>query len=376
VHLFLGTPTGAWLDHVLAETLQLPVRLAPATADHVYDAIAERLADPAFRPRALFSRFGIEVLATTDAATDTLAHHAALRADGWGGRVVPTWRPDALMRIARPGWREALGALAACTGHDLRTHDDFLAALAARRRVFRAHGATATDHAVVAPATGWLDAPALAAIWARALAGTATAEDEARYAAHFLMEMARLSLEDGLVMQLHAGALRDTNPLVLARFGSDAGADIPVATEYTRHLLPLLQAFGNDPRLTLVVFTLDESTYARELAPLAGHWPALRLGAPWWFHDSPEGMLRFRRRVTETAGIHNTVGFTDDTRAFCSIPARHDLARRMDATWLGALVARHQVGLADAIAMARLLAYELPRTAYRFDRTEETTGWS
>ena len=371
VHLFRGTPTGAWLDHVLAETLQVPVRLDAASADHVYDAIGERLADAAFRPRALFTRFGIEVLATTDAATDTLAAHAALRASGWAGRVVPTFRPDAVMRIARAEWRAHHAALEALAGTPLPTYDAFLDALAARRRLFRAHGATATDHAVVTPATGHLAAGELARCYSAALAGTATPDDEARFAAHFLMDMARLSLDDGLVMQLHPGALRDTNPLVLARFGMDAGADIPVATEYTRNLLPLLQAYGNDPRLTLVVFTLDETTYARELAPLAGHWPALRLGAPWWFHDSPEGMLRFRRRTSETAGIHNTVGFTDDTRAFCSIPARHDLARRIDASWLGSLVARHQVGLDDAIEMGRLLAYDLPRRTYRFDRAGE-----
>ncbi|MCU0625171.1 MAG: glucuronate isomerase [Gemmatimonadaceae bacterium] len=371
VHLFIGTPTGAWLDHVLAETLQVPVRLSAETADHVYEAIGERLADPAFRPRALFERFGIEVLATTDAATDSLAHHAALQASRWPGRVVPTFRPDAVMRIGRPEWRTHHAALEAIAGMPLRRYDAFLEALAARRRFFLAHGATATDHAVVTPATGWLAPAELSRCFEAALAGTATLEDEARFAAHFLMDMARLSLDDGLVMQLHPGALRDTNPLVLGRFGMDAGADIPVATEYTRNLLPLLQAFGNDPRLTLVVFTLDETAYARELAPLAGHWPAMRLGAPWWFHDSPEGMLRFRRRTSETAGIHNTVGFTDDTRAFCSIPARHDLARRIDASWLGSLVARHQVGLDDAITMARLLAYELPRRAYRFDRPAE-----
>jgi len=226
-------------------------------------------------------------------------------------------------------------------------------------------GATATDHGVLAPYTTALREEAAERLFRLALEGKAAREDERRFTAHLLMEMARLSLEDGLVMQIHAGALRDHNQLIFDRFGPDRGGDIPVATEFTRNLRPLLNAYGNDARLTLVLFTLDESTYSRELAPLAGHYPAVRLGPPWWFHDSMEGMRRFRERTTETAGIYKTAGFNDDTRAFCSIPARHDLARRMDANYLAGLVARHVIAENDARRMARALAYDLAKATYR-----------
>lgn len=367
-HLFRGTPSGVWLAHELHDVFGVRVRLEASTADRVYDEIAEKLASPEFRPRALFERFNIEVLATTDAAADPLVHHQALRASGWQGRVVPTFRPDAVFRIATPGWPQALAELEAAHGAPIATAEAFVAALAERRRYFQALGATATDHAVVEPWTATLAPEALEACFQRARRGEATVADQRDFEAHLLIEMARQSTEDGLVMQLHPGALRDHNGPIARRFGADRGADIPVATEYTRNLRALLEAHGNDPRLTLVLFTLDETTYARELAPLAGHYPALRLGPPWWFHDSIEGMTRFRQQVTETAGIYNTTGFIDDTRAFCSIPARHDLARRMDANWLGGLVARHLVELDEARAMARALAYDLARTTYKFDR--------
>ena len=369
-HLFRGTPTGVWMDHELYELFGVRVKLSAATAERVYDQIAERLASAEFRPRALFERFNIEVLATTDAAGDTLPHHRKIRESGWRGRVVPTFRPDAVMRIAQPGWADALAGLERAHGAPVRDHAAFVGALAERRLYFRVLGATATDHAVVEPYTERLADDAAHALFARALAGEATAADQRAFEAHMLVEMARLSTEDGLVMQLHPGSLRDHNGPIFRRFGQDKGADVPVATEYTRNLRGLLDRYGNDPRLTLVLFTLDESTYARELAPLAGHYPALRLGPPWWFHDSPEGMRRFREQVTETAGIYNTVGFNDDTRAFCSIPARHDLARRVDANWLAGLVARHQIDLADARVMARALAYDLVRRTYKFDRAE------
>ena len=365
--LFLGTPTRAWLDYELAEVFGVDVVPSAETADRVYDQINERLASPEYRPRALYDRFGIEVLATTDAATDPLDHHAAIReanaTGAWSGRVIPTFRPDALMRIARPGWRRHLDRLAALTGGAVEGYDAFVDALRQRRAFFHQMGATATDHAVVEPRTGWM--PDADAVFARALAGEATAADQHAFEAHFLMEMARMSTEDGLVMQLHAGALRDHNGPLAAAYGPDKGADVPVATEWTRALRPLLSEFGNDPALRLVLFTLDESTYARELAPLAGHYPAVVLGPPWWFHDSPEGMRRYRQRVTETAGLYNTAGFNDDTRAFCSIPARHDLARRLDADWLGGLVARHQVSPADARRLGRDLAAGLARATYR-----------
>ena len=368
-YLFRGTPTGVWLDHELHDVFGVRRRLNGATAQAIYDEIAEKLTTPEFRPRALYERFNIEVLATTDAAGDRLAHHRAIRDSGWKGRVVPTFRPDALFRIARPEWTQHLAELEARGGTAIRSFDDFVAALAERRQFFRSLGATSTDHAVVEPFTEGLPAVDAEQLFQRALLGIATAADQRRFEAHMLMEMARLSLEDGLVMQLHPGSLRDHNVAVSSRFGPDKGADIPVATEFTRNLHALLNAYGNDPRLTLILFTLDESTYSRELAPLAGHYPAVRLGPPWWFHDSIQGMRRFRERVTETAGIYNTVGFNDDTRAFCSIPARHDVARRMDANFLAGLVARHIVDLGDAREMAHALTYDLVRQAYKFDTT-------
>ena len=364
-YLFRGTPTGAWLDQELAEVFGVDIALDGETAQLIYDQIAERLRTPEFRPRSLYARFNIEVLATTDTATDPLVHHRAIRDSGWGGRVLPTFRPDALFRIAAPQWRDELAELERVHGSPVPDYGAFVAALQARRAFFIAAGGTATDHAVLAPRTERLPDDSVEALFQRARRGVAAPDDQARFEAHMLMEMARMSVEDGLVMQLHAGAWRDHNPRVFERFGPDKGGDIPVATEFTRNLQPLLAAYGTDPRFTLVLFTLDESTYARELAPLAGHYPAVKLGPPWWFHDSVEGMRRFREQTTESAGIYNTAGFNDDTRAFCSIPARHDLARRMDANFLGGLVARHVVGLGHAREMARALAYDLPRDTYK-----------
>ena len=364
-YLFRGTPTGAWLDYELHEVFGVRDRLSGDTAARVYDAIAERLASPEFLPRALFERFNIEVLTTTDSAADSLDHHRAIRSSGWPGRVIPCFRPDAVFRIAAPEWPTELEALGREHGAPLVDYAEFLRALQDRRTFFKSMGATATDHAVLEPYTTWLSPDEAETVFQRARQGDVTAADERRFTAHLLMEMARLSVQDGLVMQIHAGALRNHNRLVFERFGPDRGADMPVATEFTRNLRPLLNAYGNEARLTIVVFTLDESTYSRELAPLAGHYPSLRLGPPWWFHDSLEGMRRFRERTTETAGIYKTAGFNDDTRAFCSIPARHDLARRVDANYLAGLVARHVIDMTDARRMARALAYDLAKETYR-----------
>ncbi len=364
-YLFRGTPTGAWLDYELHEVFGVRDRLSGETAARVYDEIAEKLATPEFLPRALFQRFNIEVLATTDAASDSLDHHRTIRESGWKGRVIPCFRPDAVFRIATPEWPAQLEALGREHGAPLVDYAEFIRALEDRRTFFKSMGATATDHGVLEPYTTWLSPDEAETLFQRARQGDVTAADERRFTAHLLMEMARLSVRDGLVMQIHAGALRNHNRLVFERFGPDRGADIPVATEFTRNLRPLLNAYGNDERLTLVVFTLDESTYSRELAPLAGHYSSVRLGPPWWFHDSLEGMRRFRERTTETAGIYKTAGFNDDTRAFCSIPARHDMARRVDADFLAGLVARHVIDKNDARRMARALAYELAKETYK-----------
>jgi glucuronate isomerase len=365
-YLFRGTPTGAWFDHQLHELFGVRLKLDGGSAPFLYDQIAERLASPEFLPRALFQRFNIEVLATTDRATDALEHHRAIRDSGWNGEVVPTFRPDALFHVSRRGWRNELAALSAASHRAIEHVDDFYQALIDRRAFFKSLGAVATDHGVVEPFTTRLSTGAAQAIFQAALTGEATREDERLFEGHMLVEMARMSVDDGLVMQVHAGALRDHNATIARRFGRDRGGDIPVQTEYTRNLAPLLDAYGNDPRLTLILFTLDESTYSRELAPLAGHYPAVRLGPAWWFHDSIEGMTRYRQQVTETAGIYNTAGLNDDTRAFCSIPARHDLSRRVDANYLAGLVTRHVIDFDDARTMARALAYQLARETYRF----------
>jgi glucuronate isomerase len=364
-HLFRGTPTAAWLNFELHHVFGIRKRLAGGTAAAIYDEIREKLEAPEFRPRALFERFNLEVLATTDGASDRLESHARIRESGWGGKVIPTFRPDAAFRIAAPDWRAEIDRLSVLHGGRIGDYAEFVQALEGRRAFFRSMGAAATDHDAEEPLTERLPDEEAERLFQRARRGEATPADQRRFQAHMLMEMARCATEDGLVMQLHAGSLRDHNRPFLARFGPNTGADIPVATEYTRNLRNLLCAYGNDPRFRLIVFTLDEATYSRELAPLAGHYPALRLGPPWWFHDSIDGMQRYRQQITETAGIYNTAGFNDDTRAFCSIPARHDLSRRVDANWLARLVARHVVDVGDARAMARALAYDLARAAYR-----------
>ncbi len=364
-HLFLGTPTRLWLEHVFVEVLGLDQPLRPDNAGDIYDAIDARLRTPEFRPRALFERFNIEVLATTDAATDELVHHRALGDDPWQGRIVPTFRPDQVLDAAAPDFAESVERLGELAGENIATFAGYLDALRARREFFRSLGATATDHAAETPQTLNLARSEAEGLYEAALTGPLTPADAATFRAHMLTEMARMSLDDGLVMQLHAGAVRDHDTALHARYGANIGADIPRAGDYVNGLRPLLNAVGNNVGFTLILFTLDEGTYARELAPLAGVYPCLLLGPPWWFHDSPEGMLRYRHQVTETAGFFNTAGFNDDTRAFLSIPARHDVARRMDCRYLAELVADHRLAMADARMLAHECAYGLAKRAYR-----------
>jgi glucuronate isomerase len=364
-YLFRGTPTGVWFDDELSNIFGVQEKLTSQAAPHIYDQIAERLATAEFRPRALFERFNIEVLCTTDAATDLLVQHQAIRASGWTGNIRPTFRPDGVVNLDAPGWRENIDALGAISGIHVHNYATFIQALENRRAFFKSMGATATDHAALTPYTHELAAHTLDAIFQRALSGEATADDAAHFTGHLLLEMARMSIEDGLVMQLHPGSLRSHNPIIFDHFGPDKGADIPIGTEYTRNLRPLLNKYGNDPRFTLILFTLDESAYSRELAPLAGHYPALRLGPPWWFFDSLNGMTRYFDQVMETAGLYNTVGFNDDTRAFPSIPARHDVWRRAGANWLAGLVARHFIDMNEAREMITALAYGLAQRAYK-----------
>jgi glucuronate isomerase len=367
-YLFRATPSGIWLDSEFSQVFGVRKKLNSQTAQEIYDQIAEKLASPEFRPRRLFERFNIEVLCTTDAATDTLEHHAAIRSSSWAGQVLPTFRPDQVVNLETPGWKDHITRLSETSAINVHDYASFILALENRRAFFKGMGAKATDHAVGTPYTAELPIDQANAIFQRALKGDANAADAQQFMGHMLMEMARMSIEDGLVMQLHPGSFRNHNPAIFAAYGPDKGADIPLQIEFTRNLHPLLAKYGSDPRLSLILFTLDESPYAREMAPLAGHYPALKLGPPWWFHDSLNGIQRYFDQVIETAGLYNTAGFNDDTRAFASIPARHDVWRRAGANWLGGLAARKMVDLEDAREMMRDLAYRLTKKAYHLEK--------
>lgn len=366
-YLFAGTPTGAWLSHEFYEVFGIREKLTSESALRIYDQIARLLEQPEYLPRALFDRFDIEVLTTTDAASDTLEYHRTIKESDWDGRVIPCFRPDAVFRINRPDWTSHMQELETVCGYEIQSYATFIQALEERRAFFKSMGAVSTDHAVVEPYTERLADETVSALFENALRGQSSTEDEYMFQAHMLMEMARMSIEDGMVMQIHPGSFRNHNQKLYERFGPDKGADIPVQTEFTNNLHALLNAYGHDSRLGLVLFTLDETTYSRELAPIAGHYPAVKLGPAWWFFDSIEGMTRYRQFVTETAGIYNTAGFNDDTRAFPSIPARHDLSRRVDANFLADQVARHIIDKADARVMMYELAYGLVKKTYRLE---------
>lgn len=364
-HLFRGTPSRIWLDSVFHEVFGLRETLTPDSADRYYDAINEQLNTAAFRPRALLDRFNIEVIATTEGALNDLQHHAKLKGTGYEKRVITTFRPDDVVDADRADFADNVRQLAELTGEDTASWDGYLNAMRKRRAVFRDHGATATDHGHPTARTADLTKEQAQALLTRCLSGQHSRDDAELLRAQMLTEMAGMSLEDGMTMQIHPGASRNHNPVIFERFGPDKGADIPSPTEYVQNLKPLLEKYGNEAALKIILFTLDETTYARELAPLAGHYPALKLGPAWWFHDSPEGMLRFRHQVTETAGFYNTVGFNDDTRAFLSIPARHDVARRIDCRFLAQLVAEHRLHEDEALQVAHDLTYNLVKKAYQ-----------
>lgn len=366
-YLFRGTPTGMWLKDELNSVFGIENKLTGETASDIYDQIVAKLQSPEFRPRKLFEQFNIEVLCTTDTATDPLEHHRAIRESDWAGGVRPTFRPDTVVNLDTPGWRKNIEALSEVSGIEVNNYQAYIQALENRRAYFKEMGATATDHAALTPYTEELSDREAETIFQRALKGDVTDEDATRFTAHMLMENARMSVEDGLVMQFHVGAYRNHNQQIFERFGPDMGGDIPIRTEFTQNLHALLNKYGTDSRFRLILFTLDETTYARELAPLAGHYPAVRLGPPWWFFDSWNGLRRYFDAVMETAGLYNTAGFNDDTRAYPSIPARHDLWRRAACNWIAGLVVRGIVDMVDAEEMAHDAAYGLAKRAYKFD---------
>lgn len=364
-HLFRGTPSRMWLDWVFAESFGIDVLLDAETSDHYFDCITEKLATDAFRPRALFERYNIEVIATTESPLDDLRHHKAIRDSGWGGRVITAYRPDPVVDPEFEGFCNNLQTLSELSGEDCLSWPGYLDAHRKRRAFFADMGATSTDHGHPTARTADLSPKDAEALFRRVTAGHVTPEDAELFRAQMLTEMAGMSADDGLVMQIHPGSFRNHNPHLFEHFGRDKGADIPTRTEYVEALRPLLSRYGNRADMTIIVFTLDETSYARELAPLAGHYPALKLGPAWWFHDSPEGMRRFRENMTETAGFYNTVGFNDDTRAFLSIPARHDVARRIDCGFLARLVVEHRMEDWEAAELAQELSYNLAKTAYK-----------
>jgi glucuronate isomerase len=363
--LFRGTPTRLWFEQSVHDIFGVDKRLSPDNADRIYDQIAAKLATPELRPRALFKRFNIEAISTTDAALDDLKYHDMVRASGWGGKVVPAYRPDSVVDPEFEGFQANLAALGEITGEDTRSWSGYLAAHRKRRAYFIARGATSSDHGHPSARTANLPRSDAEKLFARVINGTVNSEDADLFRGQMLTEFARMSIDDGLVLQIHPGSFRNHNADLFASFGRDMGADIPTHTDYVRALKPLLDAVGNEPKLAVILFTLDETSYSRELAPLAGHYPCLKLGPAWWFFDAPEGMRRFRELTTETAGFYNTVGFNDDTRAYLSIPARHDMARRCDCAFLARLVAEHRLDEDEAHEIARDLAYTLAKKAYK-----------
>lgn len=362
---FRGTPSRMWLDYVFSEVFGLEEVLCSANAQHYYQTISDALKTEAFLPRALFERFNIECIATTESPLDELPHHQKLQASTWQGRVITSFRPDPVVDPEFEGFKDNLAKLGQLTNEDTSHFKGYLAALRQRRSFFKRCGATASDHGHPSAQTANLSAAEAEALFNIVYSGDFSAEQAELFRAQMLTEMAAMSLDDGLVMQIHPGCFRNHNEQLFQTFGRDKGADIPIATEYVHALKPLLDRFGNEAGLSVILFTLDETSYSRELATLAGHYPCLKLGPPWWFHDSPEGMRRFREQVTETAGFYNTVGFNDDTRAFLSIPARHDVARRMDCVWLAQLVAEHRLPEDEAAELIVDLSYKLAKQAYK-----------
>ena len=364
-HLLRATPSKMWIDHSFEFVFGLDKEFSGQTADEFYDHISACLAKDEFRPQQLFDRFGIEALCTTESAIDPLNWHKMIQDSDWNGRVITAYRPDNVIDPDFEGFAQNIETLAELTGEDTTTWTGYLAAHRNRRAFFKAHGATSSDHGHPTARTENLSQTQAASLFAKALAGTCTSEEADAFRGHMLTEMARMSLDDGLVMQIHAGSFRNHSSSIMAQFGRDKGFDVPTRTDFVNALRPLLDAFGIDPRLSIIVFMLDETTLSRELAPLAGVYPALKLGPPWWFFDSPDGMMRFRELTTETAGFYNTIGFNDDTRAFCSIPSRHDMARRVDCAYLAKLVRAGRLSEADAFEVAQDLSYGLAKKAYK-----------
>jgi len=363
-HLFRGTPSGLWITHMLEEVFGVREKLEIKSADRIYNQLQVQLSSDEFMPRNLFDRFNIEVLATTDEATSSLSHHQVISAVDWGGKIIPTFRPDQLFQLNLESWRNRVDQLAHLTDQVINCYSDFIKAIEKRRENFITYGATAVDIGVPTPRTTRLALPEVNRIFDAGLQGKAHSQDAALFSAHMLYEMARMSCDDGLALQIHFGIYRNHNDPIYKQFGKDMGFDIPMRVEFTENLRKMLNDFGNHPKFRLILFTLDESTYSRELAPLAGAYPCIKLGPPWWFLDSWNGMKRYFETVMETTGIYNTAGFNDDSRSLLSIPVRHDVWRRASANWLANLLVRGLIDEKDAEDMIFDLAVRLAKSAY------------
>ncbi len=363
--VYRGTPMKLWFETVLGQVFGTDLVPSAETADELYDQVAAWIAKDTSRPRALMDTFDITFLATTDDPCDDLAHHRTLAEDPTFTRtVVPTFRPDRYLEPASASWVADVDRLAEVSGQDTGSYSGWGAAMEDRRAWFKAHGAVSTDHSHRDLGTEPLEAAEAERLYAEARAGRISAADGDRLRRHMVLEMVRMAAEDGLTMTLHPAVCRNHHPGTFEAFGADVGADVPIAVEVTRALQPALARHGTDPDLTLVVFTIDETVFSRELAPLAGFYPSLHVGVPWWFIDAPDAILRFRAAVTESAGFTRTSGFIDDTRAFLSIPARHDMARRMDSGFLARLVAEHRLTEEEAVETARYLVQTQPREVF------------
>ncbi|HWU45537.1 MAG TPA: glucuronate isomerase [Humibacter sp.] len=364
--LFLGTPVRYWFESVFSDVFALEEHPSAQNADALFDRLCALLAQDDFRPRSLFDRFNIAVLATTDDPAADLAAHRALAADPtFSSRVPPTFRADRYMDPAAAGWPVALTRLAEVSGIDCFSYRGLLDALRARRRFFIENGATATDTGVIDAWAEPLSDAEAERLHAAGVAGTITPHEALAYRRNMLYQFAVMAVEDGLVMQLHPGVLRNHHRPTLEKFGPDTGHDLPEVAAFTRPLARVLNDFGTDPAFRLVLFTVDETAFAREIAPLAGFYPSVYVGAPWWFIDTPAAIGRFRAAATDSAGFYKTSGFIDDTRAFCSIPARHDMSRRADSAFLAQLVVTHQLSESDALTVARDLVSTIPVTTFR-----------
>jgi glucuronate isomerase len=364
-HALAGTASAFWLRDELASVFGIEDELTPDNADEVFEHIAALLREPEYRPRALYDRFGIRVLATTDDPLDPLDAHRVLRdSAAFTGRVLPTLRPDAYIDPAAANFRLNIEKLLSATGAPA-TFAGYLGALRQRRAYFIDNGAVSVDVGVTDPATADLSGPEAESLFQRSLTHALSEQEQATFRAHMLLQLAGMSVGDGLVLTIHAGVYRNHSTATAERFGPDTGHDIPVPTTFTRELRPLLERFGLEPNLHLILFTVDETAFSRELAPLAGFYPTVYIGAPWWFLDAPDAILRWRSAITETAGFYRTSGFIDDTRAFLSIPARHDVSRRTDASFLARYVVAGRLTLAMAERIIADLVDLIPAAAFK-----------